>query len=59
MKEIFVGCCGFCESQKNYFKDFKTIEIQKTFYQLIDEKLAKLIEQEIQQQDLVYAICFS
>ncbi|OYT42779.1 MAG: hypothetical protein B6U78_00040 [Candidatus Aenigmarchaeota archaeon ex4484_224] len=41
MKEIFVGCCGFCESQKNYFKDFKTIEIQKTFYQLIDEKLAK------------------
>ena len=39
--EVWVGCCGFCESQQKYFHNFKTIEIQKTFYQLISENLAK------------------
>ena len=39
--EVWIGCCGFCESQQKYFQDFKTIEIQKTFYQLINKNLAK------------------
>jgi uncharacterized protein YecE (DUF72 family) len=32
--EVKVGCCGFVASQKEYFKLFKLIEIQITFYQL-------------------------
>ena len=36
--KIFVGCCGFAEGMKKYFKDFETIEIQKTFYQIPQSK---------------------
>ncbi len=32
--DIKVGCCGFVVSQHQYFKLFKLIEIQGTFYQL-------------------------
>jgi uncharacterized protein YecE (DUF72 family) len=32
--EIKIGCCGFAVSQQEYFKSFKLIEIQHTFYQL-------------------------
>ncbi len=32
MVEIKVGCCGFCKSMKDYFSDFKLVEIQRTFY---------------------------
>ncbi|MGD2125636.1 MAG: DUF72 domain-containing protein [Desulfobacteraceae bacterium] len=32
--QIKVGCCGFAASQQEYFKLFKLIEIQNTFYQL-------------------------
>ncbi|MCD6483181.1 MAG: DUF72 domain-containing protein [Candidatus Aenigmarchaeota archaeon] len=39
--EILVGCCGFCMAKIKYYQHFETVEIQKTFYQLIDEKLAK------------------
>lgn len=31
---IKVGCCGFIVSQQEYFRLFKLIEIQTTFYQL-------------------------
>ncbi|MCX7661234.1 MAG: DUF72 domain-containing protein, partial [Candidatus Omnitrophica bacterium] len=37
---IKVGCCGFCVSQKEYFKNFEAIEIQKTFYQLPEKNRA-------------------
>ena len=29
---IIVGCCGFCTSMDNYFRKYKAIEVQKTFY---------------------------
>lgn len=30
---INVGCCGFPIAQRNYYRQFKAVEIQKTFYQ--------------------------
>ena len=30
---LLVGCCGWTEAQHRYVRDFKTIEIQTTFYQ--------------------------
>ncbi|MHC1635301.1 MAG: DUF72 domain-containing protein [Candidatus Methanospirareceae archaeon] len=32
--EILVGCCGFPRKKESYYKDFKLVEIQKTFYKL-------------------------
>lgn len=37
--EIKVGCCGFPVSKSKYFESFKVVEIQKTFYRLIDEDI--------------------
>jgi uncharacterized protein YecE (DUF72 family) len=31
--EIKVGCCGFPVNKREYFKNFKIVEIQSTFYQ--------------------------
>jgi hypothetical protein len=39
--EIKVGCCGFVISQKKYFRLFRLIEIQSTFYQLPELKTAE------------------
>jgi uncharacterized protein YecE (DUF72 family) len=36
---IYVGTCGFSEAMKKYFEDFNTVEIQQTFYKLLDVKL--------------------
>jgi uncharacterized protein YecE (DUF72 family) len=36
---IHVGTCGFSESMKRYFEDFDTVEIQQTFYKILDVKL--------------------
>jgi uncharacterized protein YecE (DUF72 family) len=36
---IYVGTCGFSESIKKYFSDFNTVEIQQTFYKILDVKL--------------------
>lgn len=38
---IKVGCCGFVVSQQKYFRLFKLIEIQSTFYQLPQLKTAE------------------
>ena len=38
-KVIKVGCCGWAEAHQKYFKDFKVIEIQETFYNL--EKISR------------------
>ncbi|MGC8993476.1 MAG: DUF72 domain-containing protein [Candidatus Aenigmatarchaeota archaeon] len=35
---ILVGTCGFSESMKKYFKDYKTVEIQQTFYKILENK---------------------
>ncbi|MCS7093754.1 MAG: DUF72 domain-containing protein [Candidatus Aenigmarchaeota archaeon] len=36
---IYVGTCGFSESMSKYFKDFKTVEIQQTFYRILEPKI--------------------
>jgi uncharacterized protein YecE (DUF72 family) len=41
MKKIRVGCCGFTVGREKYYKDFKVVEIQKTFYQPPQEKTAE------------------
>jgi len=33
MRKIFVGCCGFPVNKEKYFKNFKVVELQSTFYQ--------------------------
>ncbi|MDK2870090.1 MAG: hypothetical protein PWP39_1325 [Pyrococcus sp.] len=38
---IYVGTCGFCEKQDKYFKDFSTVEIQQTFYKILQESTLK------------------
>ena len=30
---IKIGCCGWAESQENYYRDFDVVEVQETFYQ--------------------------
>ena len=30
---LFVGCCGWSEAQARYVRDFRTIELQTTFYE--------------------------
>ncbi|MEM2896330.1 MAG: DUF72 domain-containing protein [Candidatus Bathyarchaeia archaeon] len=32
--EIKVGCCGFPTGKKKYFKTFKLVELQSTFYDI-------------------------
>ena len=39
--EIKVGCCGFVISQQKYFRLFRLIEIQSTFYQMPELKTAE------------------
>jgi len=31
---IKVGCCGFQRNRKEYYKIFKVVEIQETFYNI-------------------------
>ncbi|MEM5815012.1 MAG: DUF72 domain-containing protein [Candidatus Aenigmatarchaeota archaeon] len=35
---IYIGTCGFSEPMDKYFKDFKTVEIQQTFYKILENK---------------------
>ncbi len=41
MLEIRVGCCGFCLPQEKFFRKFKLVEVQKTFYKPPKEETAK------------------
>ncbi len=34
MSEVHVGCCGFPKAKNEYYRQFKTIELQFTFYRL-------------------------
>jgi len=43
---IVVGTCGFCEARKKYFRDFNTVEVQQTFYRLIQDKTLQKWKQE-------------
>jgi uncharacterized protein YecE (DUF72 family) len=38
---LLVGCCGWAEAQARYVKDFQTIELQSTFYQMPSADVAK------------------
>jgi len=37
--EVLIGCCGFPTSKERYFKTFKLVEVQQTFYKLLDVSL--------------------
>lgn len=41
-----IGTCGFPVSRKKYFKEFKVVEIQKTFYTPISPSLARKWREE-------------
>ncbi|WP_324736230.1 DUF72 domain-containing protein [Thermococcus sp. SY098] len=52
---IFVGTCGFCEARKRYFQDFKTVEVQQTFYRILEEKTLKRWRSEAP-EDFIFSI---
>ncbi len=43
---MHIGTCGFPVARKKYFREFSVIEIQKTFYTPISEKLANKWKKE-------------
>lgn len=43
---IDVGCCGFPVAKKQYFQQFKLVEIQQTFYKPPSVKIAKKWREE-------------
>ncbi|NJF24859.1 DUF72 domain-containing protein [Thermococcus sp. Bubb.Bath] len=43
---IAVGTCGFCEGHAKYYRDFDAIEVQGTFYRLIQEKTLRRWREE-------------
>jgi uncharacterized protein YecE (DUF72 family) len=38
---LLVGCCGWTEAQARYVRDFRTIELQTTFYQPPSNRVAE------------------
>jgi uncharacterized protein YecE (DUF72 family) len=43
---IAVGTCGFCEAHSKYYRDFDAIEIQQTFYRILQEKTLRRWREE-------------
>ena len=43
---VKVGCCGFPVEMSKYFKTFKVVEVQKTFYKPPSQKTAKKWREE-------------
>ena len=39
--QLFVGCCGWTEAQSRYLTNFRTIELQTTFYEPPTSAVAK------------------
>ena len=35
---IYVGTCGFCEAHAKYYRDFDAIEVQQTFYRVLQKR---------------------
>ena len=33
-KDVVIGCSGFPEARARYFQEFRTVEVQQTFYEL-------------------------
>ena len=44
---LHIGTCGFPVARKKYAKEFKVVEIQKTFYTPIKEETAKNWREEV------------
>ncbi len=40
LPRVKVGCCGFPGSRKDYFSQFKLVEVQQTFYKMPKLKTA-------------------
>ncbi len=41
LKTVLVGCCGFPVARSKYYKIFRVVEVQQTFYKLPSEDTAK------------------
>ncbi len=50
-KKIIVGCCGFPVSQKKYYEEFNCVEINSTFYQIPQLKIATKWKKESQEKN--------
>jgi Uncharacterized conserved protein len=37
--KVIVGCCGFPTSKEKYYNTFKVVEVQQTFYKILDKSL--------------------
>ncbi|MEM0378907.1 MAG: DUF72 domain-containing protein [Thermosphaera sp.] len=46
MKTVKVGCCGFPTARSKYYKVFKTVELQNTFYDLPSVEWASGLRRE-------------
>jgi len=53
--EIKVGCCGFPVSRKKYYENFKVVEVQETFYKILNENLLRKWREEAP-KDFEFAI---
>ncbi len=43
---IFVGTCGFCERRERYYRDFDAVEVQRTFYRILQDKTLRRWREE-------------
>ncbi|MBC7288691.1 MAG: DUF72 domain-containing protein [Armatimonadetes bacterium] len=55
MAEVLVGCCGWAGRQADYFRDFKVIEIQQTFYKPVQPQTLQRWREEAP-DDFVFCI---
>ena len=52
---IVVGTCGFCEARKKYFQDFKSVEVQQSFYRVLQDKTLQKWRDE-SPEDFIFSI---
>jgi len=52
---ILAGTCGFCEARRRYFKYFPTVEVQQTFYKILQEKTLQKWREEAP-EDFIFSI---
>ena len=52
---ILVGTCGFCEARRRYFKEFTTVEVQQTFYKILQERTLQKWREEAP-EDFIFSI---
>lgn len=41
MRQRYVGCCGFPVARERYYKTFRAVEIQQTFYEPLQDETAR------------------